>query len=140
MKRFLVALMVAAVAAIGFGGVTVFANNGDGAGTAFKATYPSPSIDGGTATWTCSGAHVVNKGSFKDSETCIVSVDVAGFANGTYSGSPAGFLAGSPFGAGTEWASDFTGENGAVATSWTIVETDNGDGTFTLDILAFYSS
>jgi len=27
-----------------------------------------------------------------------------------------------------------------MATSWTIVESDNGDGTFTLDILAFYSS
>src|SRR5690349_8681732 len=104
MKRFLVALVVAALAAIGFGSVTAFANSGDGAGTAFKATYPSPGIDGGTATWTCSGAHVVNKAGFKDSETCIVSVDVAGFANGTYSGSPAGFLAGSPFGAGTEWS------------------------------------
>jgi hypothetical protein len=140
MKRFLVGLMVAAVAALGFGTVTASANNGDGAGTAFKATYPSPGIDGGIATWTCSGAHVVNKVSFKDSETCVVSVDVAGYANGTYSGSPAGFLAGSPFGAGTEWSSDFAGENGALATSWTMVETNNGDGTFTLDILAFYSS
>jgi hypothetical protein len=138
MKRFLVGLMVAAMAAIGFGTVTAFANNGDGAGTAFKATYQSPGVDGGSATWTCSGAHVVNKVSFKDSETCIVSVDVAGYANGTYSGSPAGSLAGSPFGANTEWLSDFPGEG--LATSWTIVESDNGDGTFTLDILAFYSS
>ncbi len=140
MKRFLVGLMVAAIAAFGFGTVTTFANSGDGAGTAFKATYPSPGIDGGTATWTCSGAHVVNKVSFKDSETCIVSVDVAGYANGTYSGSPAGFVAGSPFGVNTMWNSDFAGENGAVATSWTIVESDNGDGTFTLEILAFYKS
>jgi len=140
MKRFLVALMVAALAAIGYGTATAFANSGDGAGTAFKAGYSVPAIDGGTSTWTCSGAHVVNKSSFKDSETCVVSVDVAGYANGTYSGSPAGFLAGSPFGAGTEWSSDFAGENGAVAMSWTIVETDNGDGTFTLDILAFYNS
>jgi hypothetical protein len=140
MKRFLVGLMVAAMAAIGFGTVTAFANNGDGAGTAFKAMYPSPGIDGGTATWTCSGAHVVNKVSFKDSETCVVSVDVAGYANGTYSGSPTGPVAGSPFGASTAWFSDFAGESGAMATSWTIVESDNGDGTFTLDILAFYTS
>lgn len=110
------------------------------AGTAFKATYVSGAIDGGTNTWTCSGAHVVNKVSFKDSETCVVSGDVSGFANGTYSGNPAGFLAGSAFGAGTEWGSDFAGEAGATATSWTIVETDNGDGTFTLDIVAYYSS
>ena len=84
MKRFLLGLMMASVAAIGFGSVTAFANNGDGAGTAFKATYPVGAIDGG--------------------------------------------------------ASDFGGENGAVATSWTIVETSNADGTFTLDILAFYTS
>ncbi len=140
MKRFLVGLMVAAVAAIGFGSVTAFANSGDGAGTAFKAMYNVAAVDGGTTTWTCSGAHVVNKVSFKDSETCILSGDVTGYANGTYSGNPAGFLAGSPFGAGTEWASDFVGEHGAVATSWTIVETDNGDGTFTLDIVAYYAS
>src|SRR6266849_7605397 len=125
MKRFLVGLMVAAMAAIGFGTVTAFANNGDGAGTAFNATYQSPGVDSGFATWTCSGAHVVNKVSFKDSETCIVSVDVAGFANGTYSGAPAGFLAGSPFGAGTEWFSDFAVETAPLATSWTIVESDN---------------
>jgi hypothetical protein len=140
MRRFLVGFMVAALAAIGFGTVTASANNGNGAGTAFKATYPAGAIDGGLSTFTCSGAHVVNKVSFKDSETCIVSGDVAGYANGTYSGSPAGFLAGSPFGAGTEWSSDFAGENGAIATSWTIVETANADGTFTLDILAFYTS
>jgi hypothetical protein len=137
MKRFLIGLMLAAVAAVGFGSVTAFANSGNGAGTAFKASYTSGAIDGGTNTWTCSGAHVVNKVSFKDSETCIVSGDVSGFANGTYSGSPVGFLAGSVFGAGTEWASDF---DGLIATSWTIVETDNGDGTFTLDIVAYYSS
>ena len=140
MKRFLIGLVAAAVAAIGFGSVTASANSGAGAGTAFKAAYTSGAIDGGTNSWTCSGAHVVNKVSFKDSETCIVSGDVAGFANGTYSGSPAGFLAGSVFGTGTEWASDFAGEGGAVATTWTIVETDNGDGTFTLDILALYTS
>jgi hypothetical protein len=140
MKRFLIGLMVAAVAAVGFGSVTAFANNGNGAGTAFKATYTAGAVDGGITTWTCSGAHVVNKVSFKDSETCILSGDVTGYANGTYSGSPAGFLAGSPFGAGTLWSSDFSGENGAVATSWTMVESDNGDGTFTLDIVAYYSS
>jgi hypothetical protein len=140
MKRFLVGLMVAAVAVIGFGSVTVFANNGNGAGTAFKATYTVPAIDGGTTAFTCSGAHVVNNVSFKDSETCILSGDLTGYANGTFTGSPAGFLAGSPFGAATEWSSDFKGENGAVATSWTMVETDNGDGTFTLDIVAYYSS
>ncbi len=132
--------MVAALAAIGFGSATALANNGNGAGTAFKASYSTGAIDGGTNTWTCSGAHVVNNVSFKDSETCIVSGDVTGYANGTYSGNPAGFVAGSIFGAGTEWSSDFAGELGAIATSWTIIESDNGDGTFTLDIVAYYGS
>ena len=119
--------------------VTAVASNG--AATPFSATYPT-----GSTTWTCSGAHVKNTGKdypagavSKDSETCLVTGNVTGdgYAAGTYSGAPAGFLAGSPFGANTEWNSDF---NGNLATSWTITEIDNGDGTFTVEILAFYAS
>ncbi len=73
----------------------------------------------------------------QDSETCIVSGDLTGYANGTYSGAPAGFLAG--FGT-AQWSSDSPLEAGAIATSWTIVETNNLNGTFTLNIVAFYSS
>jgi hypothetical protein len=138
MRRALVGMLVSAVAALGLGGVTAFAS--DGAATPFKATYPTPSIDGGFSTWTCSGAHVVNRVSFKDSETCLVTGDVSGYVAGTYSGSPSGPLAGSVFGANTEWGSDSPLENGAAAISWTITLIDNGDGTWTVDILAYYAS
>lgn len=138
MRRVLVGFVVSAVAALGFGGLTAFAS--DGAATPFKATYPTPSLDGGFSTWTCAGAHVVNHVSFKDSETCLVTGDVSGYAAGSYSGSPRGPLAGSVFGANTEWGSDSPLENGAAATSWTITLIDNGDGSWTVDILAYYSS
>lgn len=138
MRRALVGFAVSVVAALGVGGMTAFAS--DGAATPFKATYPTPSIDGGFSIWTCAGSHVVNRVSFKDSETCLVTGDVNGYVAGTYSGSPRGFLPGVPFGANTGWGSDSPLENGAAAISWTITLTDNGDGTWTVDILAYYAS
>lgn len=99
----------------------------------FKATYVSS--DG--STWTCSGSHVVNKGQGAfDSETCLITGGT-GYVAGTYTGSPVGTLP--PFGS-VVWNSDSPAEAGAQATSWTITITDNGDGTFTADIRAFYSS
>jgi ABC-type transport system substrate-binding protein len=149
MKRFLVMLIVAAVAAIGFGSASVFASNG--AATPFKATY------GTTTVWTCGGAHVVNKATLpgsKDSETCIVSGDLTGFQPGTYTSDPSlgtenqsprcvglGALGNlTPFGV-TGWESDyFPAAVGycVLADSWTVVQTDNGNGTFTWSIDAHY--
>ena len=126
MKRLLVmlAIVVAAMSAA----TQAAGDPGNGAATPFKATYPS-----GTTTWTCSGAHVVNKNFIKDSETCLVTGNTAGYQAGTYSGSPSGFFP--PYGI-VFWQSDF---NGVIATSWTETVTDNGDGTFTVDVLAFYA-
>ena len=87
----------------------------------------------GTATFTCSGAHVVTKNFIKDSQTCLVTGDTTGYVAGTYSGSPAGFVP--PCGI-CFWQSDF---NGAIATSWALTVTNNGDGTFTIDALSFYA-
>ena len=99
---------------------------GNGAATPFKATY-----NFGPATFTCSGAHVVNRNYIKDSQTCFVTGDTTGFVAGTYSGNPSGFIppCGTCF-----WQSDF---NGVFATSWTETLTDNGDGTFTACVLPF---
>lgn len=148
MKRFLVVLMLAAVAAIGFGSASAFASNG--AGTPFKATY------GTTTVWTCSGAHVVNNSTLpgsKDSETCIVSGDLTGYQAGTYTSDPSlgtetvpgcvgvGALGNlTPYGI-TGWESDyFPAHVGycVLATRWTIVQIDDGNGTFTWNIDAYY--
>jgi hypothetical protein len=86
------------------------------AGTSFKADYTY-----GGFTWDCSGSHVVNKNVTKDSETCIVSGAYYPLGTTTY-------------GAGV-WASDY---NGALDVTFTVTEVANGNGTFTLTILATY--
>jgi hypothetical protein len=125
MKR-LLCIVAVVVAALGTGAV---ARASQGAATPFKATY------NGTpgATYTCAGAHVVNRVSVKDSERCVISGDTTGYVAGTYSGSPFGFL---PWYGISDWISDY---DGAIASSWMITVTENGDGTFTLDIVAYYS-
>jgi hypothetical protein len=140
MKRLLL-IAGLAIAALGFSAGPVLANNGSGAGTAFAASYGLPASDGGTTTWTCSGAHVVNKVSFKDSETCIISGDLTGYVAGTFSGNPLGYFPPLfPLFGLVPWFSDFPGENGATATSWTATVTANADGTFTQNIVAYYTS
>ena len=102
-----------------------------GAATPFKATYTAPAPVG-VSNWTCSGAHVVNRVSVKDSETCLISGNTAGFVAGTYIGDPMVNIP--PFGV-TGWISDF---NGVESTSFIATLVNNGDGTFTLDITAYY--
>lgn len=147
--RFVVVL-IAAMAAVGFGSATAFASNG--AGTPFKATYPT----GPATTWTCSGAHVVNKATSpgsKDSETCIASGDLTGYVAGTFTSDRnlgtvtepgcigAAALGYQPAAAGiTGWESDYFFNLGqcVLASAWTMTLIDNDNGTFTLDILASY--
>ena len=143
MKRFVVGLMLA-VAGAGFSGATATASNG-ASHTNFAVTYPgSP----GT-TWVCSGTRLVNHGiGTRDKETCLISGDLTGFSNGTFSSDPkltgtvpqcppsagVGFV----FGIATCWSSDF---DGAIATSWTQKFTDNRTvpDTFTFRTTAFYN-
>ncbi len=98
-----------------------------GAATTFKMWYP------GATTWTCSGARVVNRVSVKDSETCLASGNTDGFIAGTYQGNPTGPLP--PYSSDATWHSDF---DGSPATSWKITMVDNGNGTFTAYIVAYY--
>jgi uncharacterized protein YcfJ len=104
----------------------------EGAATPFKATYTAPAPVG-VSNWTCSGAHVVNRVSVKDSETCLISGNTVGFVAGTYVGNPNANVP--PFGV-TGWFSDY---NGAVATSFTATIVNNGDGTFTQYLTAYYA-
>lgn len=110
--------------------------------TQFSASYLN------IAQFDCSGAHVVKtspKVSVKDSETCLLTGDTTGFVAGTFTSTYMvgtqgwGFLPPYNFdGYGNAaWGSDY---DGAVATSWTITSVDNGDGTFTWTIVAYYAS
>ena len=126
MKKFLaIAFMAASVLAVP---VAAQATTGKGAATPFTAAPYT--ING--AVWTCTGAHVVNHNFIKDSETCVLSGDLSLYVPGSYSGIPWGYLTG--YG-NAEWSSDF---NGAIATSWKVDVVDNGNGTFTANIVALY--
>jgi hypothetical protein len=68
----------------------------------------------------------------KDSETILMS-DISTWPAGTYTLDANGifFILGAPYG----WASDFDGQ---IAVSGTIVVTDNGDGTGTMELDLYY--
>lgn len=101
---------------------------GNGAATPFKAEYDS-SILGHTD---CSGARVIQgNGKVKDSQTCTLSGNTLA-SPGTYVGSPSVCIGGF---CGVYWQSDFDGQ---IATSVTFTIVDNGDGTFTLNLVAYY--
>src|SRR5690242_5466560 len=150
MKKFL-ASIVATLVAIGLGAMTVYASNG--AATPFKLQYPGTA----TSTWSCAGAHVVSKVGIKDSESCLITGDVSPYVAGTFTSGQVCPANGNPpyppavvgttvcgqfppFTTPEEpafWISDF---NGNIATNWTIVMRNNGDGTFTADVVSRYSS
>jgi hypothetical protein len=120
----LTVLFAVLVAALSITAVAT-ANNGNGAATAFKATYVYNGV-----TFTCSGAHVVNKTGTFDSETCDLSGDEGLYSLGT-----------TTFGPGA-WFSDFSGPGWpyqtVADTTFTVTKTANLDGTFTLSIIAYY--
>jgi hypothetical protein len=129
MKKIFAAMTAALLMVALVSSVALAANPGNGSATKFTALYDFPT---GT-TWTCTGTHVANKNVIKDNETCVISGDVSGFVAGTYTGNYpiTGYTA-------SGWNSDFPGTLNTAATSWTITETDNGNGTFTLGIAAIY--
>ena len=128
--------------------VTLLAASGVLAGNGASTVHFTASYD----SFTCAGERIVKtapKGFTKDSETCTFT-DVAAFPTGTYD------IVGqavpeSP--TQSHWASDYdilytpAGSPGCivgppicvrVAVSGTIVVTDNGDGTGTLVVVAYY--
>jgi hypothetical protein len=133
-----------AIAALGFS-VAPAAASSPAVVSPFTATYLTVASNGvDVSIYTCSGNHVDNNGKglvkqgflSQDSETCQITGNTAGYVAGTYSGNPLGTLP--PIGVGNvAWFSDF---NGVQAASWTITIVDNLNGTFTANILAFYTT
>ena len=79
----------------------------------------------------CTGNRITHEGTnsfVKDVETCITS---SALPPGTYD-------IGTDLG-GFRWCSDFNGAPCNPATSGHVTVTDNGDGTFTWEIVAYYS-
>jgi hypothetical protein len=133
MKRFLVLFLVLGALIAATLGLPTAATAANGAtATPFK---PAPYQIAGSI-WTCSGSHVVlskpHNSFVKDSETCLVTGDLTGFAPGIYTGNPSGTLGPNN---GVFWTSDF---NGAQATSWIITILDNFNGTYTALVVAYY--
>jgi hypothetical protein len=84
-------------------------------------------------TSTCSGAHIVNSQKVEDLEKCLVSGDTSNLVSGTYQGHRRGFV---PWSATPiMWASDY---DGAIARLWRETLVNNGNGTWTASILAYY--
>jgi hypothetical protein len=132
--KWLVTAMIA-VAALAVFAAPVSAAPTSGAATPFKASYgPLPKFG---VLWysDCSGARIVNSntGMVKDSETCLLTGDTSTLVAGTFSGDPSGSLPWSPI--PSLWGSDY---DGATATHWTETVVDNGDGTWTAYIVAYY--
>lgn len=107
------------------------ATAGNGASTAhFTAAYDN----GQGGFFTCSGERVTKTAPnafTKDSETCTIS-DLSTWPAGTYTITPSPTP---PPGNYAFWFSDF---DGSIAQSGTLVVTDNGDGTGTMNITAYF--
>src|SRR5262245_40819015 len=81
----------------------------------------------------CTGTRVVQKdGTVKDSATCILSGDTSRLVAGTVKGNPGYCLNAVCWPA---WVSDFDGK---IAKSVSLTLSDNGDGTFTQKVTAYY--
>jgi len=100
---------------------------------AVTTRYTAAGFNGPGGFFSCNGERIAKTGPnavVKDSETCSMS-DISTFPPGTYVGNPFVVINGVP----QRWASDFDGQ---IATSVIEVVTDNGDGTGTLQITAYY--
>ena len=135
----LIAVAALCVGLVGAGAAS--AKPGNGAATPFKLSYgPLPEF-GILFHADCSGAHIVNvnTGMIKDSETCLFSGDTSAFVAGTYSGDPAGvvpWFSDEP----TLWVSDYPGYTEFVfATHWTFTLVQNGDGSWTAEMVSYYN-
>src|ERR1019366_5235830 len=89
----------------------------------------------------CTGNHVEIAGQApEDIETCLMSGDVSGMTAGTFSNSPggdSGYWPVAAWGQGS-YLSDYYAAP-TEATSWTIASINNGNGTFTWNMTAYYA-
>lgn len=123
-------LLVATTAAAALTSLPIGVAASDGSATQFTAVYPTPMLDGGTSTWTCSGVHIVNPVSVKDNEECLITGDTSGLVAGTIVGDPKANWPGIGY---LGWSSDY---NGVEATHFKGHFVSMGDGTFKLTIHA----
>ena len=124
-------LMVVTVVLLAFAAFPATVSASSGVATPFKAAFSAATPDG-FADFMCSGAHIVNK-TVKDSETCLITGDTNGFVAGTYFGNPTADIP--PLGV-VPWFSDFNSEQ---ASRFIATFVDNGDGTWTMYIVAYYT-
>ena len=107
-----------------------FASAGNGSAT---TQYFQAYTDNNGVQSDCTGTRVVQKdGTVKDSEICILSGDTSRLVAGTIKGNPGYCLNAVCWPA---WVSDFDGK---VAKSVNLTLSNNGDGTFTQKVTAYY--
>ncbi len=127
--------------------VTASALAGGTTATQFSALYYQNDI---TQLWNCSGVRLAQKNATKDTETCIATgtgtnAYVAGTYKNTYTTSDGCARIANVPGIGTDrrWVSDyelFVNPGGVLRCSidWKISFAPNGDGSWTVSILAYY--
>ncbi len=144
MKRFIGVLSVALIIGVIAGPTAAMAGGNGAIATPFVASYTNTYYV--TTHLECSGAHVAlqkaNNTFFKDDESCLITGDTSGFVAGTYTSDPGSYFGNvPPYGNHAfAWASDFPGENGAWATSWTVTISLNPDGSVNFNIDAYYAA
>jgi hypothetical protein len=115
-----------------WGGV-IFSRAGTGTVTPFAASegpFPLSNFFGHAE---CTGARVVNLLKVEDIEKCLITGDTSNLVAGTYQGHSRGEVPWYAY--PTRWTSHY---NGAIAKLWRQTFVDNGDGTWTLSIAAYY--
>jgi hypothetical protein len=106
----------------------IFSRAGSGRVSPFAASYPELGFS-----MSCSGAHIVSSRRVEDLETCLVTGDTSSLVAGTYKGHPRGPVPW--FSQPVLWVSDY---NKAVARLWSLTYVNNGDGTWTVSVRAYY--
>jgi hypothetical protein len=106
----------------GFGTVTPF--------TASEGPLPESNFFGHAQ---CTGGRIVNSGKVEDMEKCLITGDTSNLVPGTYQGHPFGMMPWYPH--PTQWGSDY---DGRTARLWRQTFVNNGDGTWTSTVLAYY--
>ena len=107
--------------------------------TAFQVQVTITYAYGAVVSSACTGIHTVAATSVFDDEHCTMTGDTANFAPGTYLGDPVAIIW-FIHGADTKWYSDFPGENGAVATSFTQTFVGDPGKPFLEHVVAQYAS
>ena len=128
MRRFLLLTVTGMVTICAMNVGSASAGNGSGTSQFFTSYNDSNGVESD-----CTGTRVVQKdGTVKDGATCILSGDTSRLVSGTVKGNPGYCLNAVCWPA---WVSDFDGK---IAKSVNLKLTDNGDGTFTQKVTAYY--